>query len=107
MIEAERAIRQLALRLYGRSDFDDSIVSPAGLDGSLRELEVTSYNGAYGVAGHVIAINGSPPRGTFITVAYGGVIYIKSDGRPRILKDEDAEIVHLFLFKKSFELGAK
>ena len=32
------------------------------LDGVQREIHVTPYAGAYGLAGVVIAINGSPPR---------------------------------------------
>lgn len=31
-----------------------------------RELIVTKYDGAYGTAGWVIALNGSPPRGVLI-----------------------------------------
>lgn len=34
-----------------------------------RNIVITPYEGAYGVAGHVIAIEGSPPR---------GVVYVAS-----------------------------
>lgn len=36
------------------------------LDYASREIEVTQYAGHYGPAGLVIAVNGSPPRGTVV-----------------------------------------
>lgn len=31
-----------------------------------RHIVITPYNGAYGLAGYVITVNGSPPRGTLL-----------------------------------------
>lgn len=95
LTEEEQAVRRLALRLYG---FDDSIVYPLSSQKSLRELEITPFQGAYGVAGYAIAVNGSPPRGIFIAAGYQKVFYI-SPGRSssRKLQEKDTKVVLDFL----------
>ena len=45
------------------------------LDDLGREICVTPYTGAYGYAGAVITINGSPPRGTVVVESHGKVAY--------------------------------
>ena len=98
MTEEEQAIRELAHRLYyGKATYyDDQIKTPKST--GLRPLIVTPYDGAYGRAGWIIAVEGSPPRGTFVTATYRSVIYINSSaGKVRRLKDQDAETVFCYL----------
>lgn len=104
MTDAERELRLLALKLYGRTDFDDSILVSAYPGGKPRELCCTPYEGAYGVAGHVVAVNGSPPRGTFVTTAYDGVVYINAEGKSRKIPEGQADIVHAFVDEQT-QLG--
>ena len=58
--DLETAFRDVAARYAGL----DSPRGRADLDA--RAIEATIYDGAYGPAGLVLAINGSPPRGTFL-----------------------------------------
>jgi hypothetical protein len=52
--------RNVAARLAG-------LDTPRGrVDFDARDIIATVYDGAYGPAGLVLAINGSPPRGTFL-----------------------------------------
>jgi hypothetical protein len=93
----ERKLRLLALKRYGH---EDSILKGRRLDSGepdLRSLVVTQYQGAYGEAGYVVAVEGSPPRGTFITVAYGGAVYITSDGRAKRLPEDSVKTVLAFV----------
>lgn len=56
----EAAFRDVAARYAGM----DSARGRADLDA--RDIITTIYDGAYGPAGLVLAVNGSPPRGTFL-----------------------------------------
>lgn len=83
--EPERALRELLMNLsdeFRRWDIYQ------------RELCIAPYPGAYGLAGWVITVNGSPPRGTIIVEAsYGHAYYLKSDGRFRHLSEHQARAV--------------
>lgn len=57
----EGALRQLFLRGLCRNPTDVLVK-----DVYSRKIVVTQYDGNYGNAGLVIALNGSPPRGTII-----------------------------------------
>lgn len=76
----EADFRRLAHRLYyPGQDVTDH-------DDQAREIVITPYGGAYGaVAGYVVAVNGSPPKGTFIVLAgYAGApIYFVGRGKGR------------------------
>ncbi len=61
---AGAAFRRVAATLAG---YSPRMVRADGMDE--REIFVTPFNGAYGFAGVVITINGSPPRGTFLVPA--------------------------------------
>lgn len=71
-------------------------------DLSSREIVVTDFDGAYGNAGTVIALNGSPPRGVIVSIEGDGqcyppaIFYLERD-RSRRLGDAQAETVREFL----------
>ena len=48
-------------------------LSWGGIDGvdPDRKIHINSFDGAYGVAGYVLAVNGSPPHGTVIIFTKG------------------------------------
>lgn len=46
-----------------------------------RQVIVTPYQGNYGAAGFVIAINGSPPRGTLVVEPVSGTLLGTHQGR--------------------------
>lgn len=97
-----REFRKLALKLWR---IEDSIVTPAKEDFSLRDINVSPYTGAYGLAGYVLAVNGSPPRGTFIAVAsYRHVFYLDGHGRSRRLSYEHGEIVWEYLEAEGYRV---
>lgn len=93
MSAEEQAFRKLALKMYRGAD--DSILSSPR---SLRDIVVTPYNGHYDeIAGYVIAINGSPPRGVFVTFRpYRETVYAMPN-RVHRLNDDQSEIVHAYL----------
>ena len=64
-----------------------------------RDIELTPYLGAYGTAGWVCAVNGSPPRGTVVVpISYQGqVIFVRSGGGARRLGSAQANVVTTFL----------
>ena len=64
--DAERDLLSAASRFIGAGAPSDDFLA--------REIVVTPYDGAYGRAGYVVVVNGSPPRGLFIYPGeYGGV----------------------------------
>ena len=99
MTDAEITLRQLAASVY----HDDEITY--GHDGHPRKIHVTPYDGAYGLAGYVVAVNGSPPRGTFITTAYHGCVYITPDGRSRKMSERQAGMVYAYLKDAGYGLA--
>lgn len=53
-----------------------------------RELVITPFGGNYGVAGYIIVINGSPPRGIVMVIGGGtesitGMAVVGNDGRAK------------------------
>jgi hypothetical protein len=91
----------LASLLCGRSCPSQKLIED--LDG--REIVVTPFNGAYGQAGTIIALNGSPPRGVIVCcetqqpaadTSFHNNFYI-GDGRSRRLGSTQAAIVRKFL----------
>ena len=75
----------------GRKDFDG------------REIVMTPFGGAYGQAGWVIAVEGSPPRGVIISLETErhdyqppAIFYLGMD-RSRRLGDAQAKTVRKFL----------
>ena len=64
MHPTEAALHRQICRLRGWPDL--AAIPP---DELTRELYVTAFPGAYGTAGHVVTLNGSPPR--FVAVVLG------------------------------------
>ena len=105
MNTSEKAFRVLARKLYG-SRVDDAIENPAS-DGTLRDICTTPYQGAYGIAGLVVVINGSPPRGTFVTGPYGRIIYMDSEGSARRMIPGQAMIVWHYLAEMGYNVASR
>lgn len=96
--QAEKEMRKMMLHLYAgkypsastKNDFEG------------RELIVTKFDGAYGNAGHVVAMNGSPPRGVIVSLEGGhkcyppAIFYLTQDTSRRV-GEAQAEIVRSFL----------
>ncbi|GEM_PF-2225024 len=60
LADLETAFRDVAARYAG-------LDSPRGrVDLDARTIEATIYDGCYGPAGIILAVNGSPARGTFL-----------------------------------------
>ncbi len=67
-----------------------------------RELVVTPFDGAYGRAGFVIAVNGSPPRGVMVSLegdskSVPPAIFFLEMDKSRRVGDAQAKIVRRFL----------
>jgi hypothetical protein len=77
--------------------------SPAGRqDLETREVVCTDFDGAYGHAGTVIALNGSPPRGIIVSIEADGdhyppAIFFVKHGSSRRIGDAQARLVRKFL----------
>ncbi len=55
------------------------------IDNSTREIWVTEFAGAYGRAGTIILVNGSPPRGYIVTEPGGECVWWGGASAPRRL----------------------
>lgn len=97
MIDEEKKLRELAAQLIG---YKDTITVP-NKDGFLRDIIVSPYNGAYGLAGYVVAIDGTPPRGTFMTIEAQQCTYIGA-GRPKLLSQQKSAVVLDYLKAMGF-----
>ncbi len=97
----ERELYDLwAQLLYGRSCL-------AGPRNELytRQLIVTPFEGNYGLAGYVLVMNGSPPKGVIIIVANDEIfpiescspVFFLSGGKARHLGSAQAELVRRYL----------
>lgn len=77
-----------------------------------REIVVTPFDGAYGNAGVVIALNGSPPRGVIVVLEnrnkhnyhrnYAPIFYL-TESSSRRLGARQVDIVRAFLAEKQDE----
>jgi hypothetical protein len=63
MTEAERELRLANWADRGYSQYYSITADELG-----RPIVVTPFEGAYGVAGYVVCINGSPPRGAYVVL---------------------------------------
>jgi hypothetical protein len=64
-----------------------------------RELIATPYLGAYGLAGAILAVNGSPPRGTIVvdySFDYPMSVFYINQARSRRLGEQQARMVKRF-----------
>lgn len=52
-----------------------------------RDIIITPYDGAYGWAGVVITVNGSPPRGTFLVRNSGPLVIVGNTGTRTVTSD--------------------
>lgn len=99
MTRAETKLRELLRHLYGCR----SIGEMSDLDS--REVIVTPFGGAYGVAGHVIALNGSPPRGVIVSMEGRdngfwippAIFYLAQDKSKRLGQEGQSRTVRAFL----------
>lgn len=88
VLDVARRLVALERRLAARGRQDDAAASVGG-----RALLVTPFVGAYGFAGVVVALNGSPPRGIVLVPKgaqawMGGTMaYLSPSGRVRTLSD--------------------
>jgi hypothetical protein len=98
MSTAEKEFRDLMIHLFGGKRPSPGMRKD--LEG--RELIVTPFDGAYGQAGTIIAVNGSPPRGVIVSLEVGSrhyppaIIYVEAD-KARRLGESQARIVRNFL----------
>lgn len=93
MESAELRVRRVIARLY------DPSVDPSA-DMLSRPLVATPFQGNYGRAGWVIAVNGSPPRGV-VTVLGGDAFFISSGRSKRITREP--QLAAIFAFLKTLE----
>lgn len=77
--EAERELREALAGLLARG-------GPSVFDELDRDFVVTPYDGAYGQAGTVIALNGSPPRVIILTLSYRMAYGDRYDGAVIVLR---------------------
>jgi len=52
-----------------------------------RDIIITPYEGAYGWAGVVITVNGSPPRGTVLVRKSGPMVFVGNTGTRTLTSD--------------------
>ncbi len=101
MTVAERNLKDLILYLRMGKRPSKGIVE----DYHGRDIVVTPFDGAYGHAGVVVALNGSPPRGLFLVTdesldpnGYGfGVVWFDGGQRARVLSEQQAKVIIRFL----------
>ena len=53
-----------------------------------RDVIVTPYEGAYGVAGYVVAINGSPPKGVAFVQTSSMQLWLVNPWRDRVVRGQ-------------------
>lgn len=101
MTNAEKNLRELFFHLLYSAGDQPSIKAKQDFDD--RELVVTPFDGCYGRAGWVLAMNGSPPRGILVSTEASGmnnhpaqIFYIRSDKSKRI-GPAQAEVVRTYL----------
>lgn len=63
-----------------------------------RDLVCTPFDGAYGRAGWVICVNGSPPQGTLLVIGKGArdPVFYAYEGRSRKLSSDQCQLVREF-----------
>lgn len=86
---AEADVKELMERLYYGSKARNSS------DFQERELCCTPFTGAYGRAGWVIAVNGSPPRG--VLVALSQSVYHLDGKSKRLTSQKDIGVVYRYI----------
>ena len=94
----ERELRSLFFDLFfSRQSWDRT--QTARRDFAGRKICVTVYSGHYGNAGHVICLEGSPPRGTLLVPrdldAVSGSVVFWNNARPRLLGIRQSRIVRV------------
>lgn len=99
-MSAESQLRKLFLHLY---DKHPSKATRDDLDA--RKIVVTPFDGAYGQAGSVVALNGSPPRGVIVTLetddhrSYPPPIFYLTRDSSRRLGEAQCEVVRQFILE--------